>query len=403
MKSLMGCLGMVAKLCAVVLALVLVLALPLSLGAHDLGRVLSSPATIADLVVAKVVDSGVLRRLVSQRMLSGELFGQEGDQGSDFRQAMSYLEPAEVDAIVEILLPPNWAGDQITASLESLNAWLDNDQAMPDLMIDVRPLRDGLLSGGAERLVEIIVDSWPACSVDQVNQMNEAAARTGEAPVLYCEPPEPYRSSLTRIATDGLTEQIRGMPARVALAGDTGLGAVADPAQVMAFKETIRMARMLAEWGWILPLSLLGVIMALVVRSWRGLARWWGIPLLAGGLLSFLLLLVGGGLARQALVTVLATGETPEALGRLLQLVGGGLLDEVGRRLFWHSLLLTLGAAVLIASGFLFGRKKPAPLAVPAPAASNAAAASPTPRPPEPPPTSPADRGDAEKPSGMFG
>ena len=124
---------------------------------------------------------------------------------------------------------------------------------------------------------------------------------------------------------------------------------------------------------------------------------------MAGGLLSFLLLLVGGGLARQALGTVLATGETPGAVGRLLQLVGGGLLDEVGRRLFWHSLLLTLGAAVLIASGFFFGRKKPAPVAVPAPAASNAAAASPTPRPPEPPPTSPADRGDGEKPSGMFG
>lgn len=252
-------------------------------------------------------------------------------------------------------------------------------------------------------MVEIIVDSWPACSVDQVNQMNEAAASTGEAPVLYCEPPEPYRSFLTRIATDGLTEQIRGMPARVALGGDAGLGASADPAQVMAFKENIRMARMLAEWGWILPLSLLGVIMALVVRSWRGLAWWWGIPLLAGGLLSFLLLLVGGALARQALVPVLATGEMPDALGRLLQLVGGGLLNEVGRRLFWHSLLLTLGAAVLIASSFLFGRMKPARVAIPGPAASNAAAVPPRPRPPEPLPTSPADRGDGEKPSGMFG
>jgi hypothetical protein len=406
MKGVMGCLGVTARICAVAFALVLALSLPFSLGAHDLGQVLFTPATLSDLIVTRVVDSGLLRRLVRERMLSGELFGQGADQGFDFRQAVSHLDPAEVDAVLEILLPPSWVGDQITTAFGSAYAWLDNDQVLPNLVIDIRPLKEGLLTGGAGRLVEIIVDSWPACTVDQANQMDQAMATTGEAPILYCEPPEPYRSGLTQVATANIVGLVGGMPDRIPLARELAPGAGADPAQVMAFKERIRMARALAQWGWILPLSLLGVIMALVVRSWRSLSRWWGVPVLAGGLLSFLLLLVGGSLARQALATIVPSGQIPEAAGSLVQLVGGGLLNEIARRLFWQSLLLTLGAVVLFASGFLIGRRKPAPEVPPAPTVSITGVGpspSSTPRPLEPTPGSPSDRRGGDKPSGMFG
>lgn len=408
MGRLTGCLGLLAKITAIALAVVLILSLPLSLGLHDLGRVLASPSTVANLVVAKVVDSGMLREVVREWIRSGELFAQQGTEGLDMAQALSNLEPAEVDTIAEILLPPNWAGDQITSGLERLYAWVDNDQITPSLVIDLRPLKGSLLTGGAERLVETIVDSWPTCSLDQVNQMNATAASTGEAPLLYCEPPEPFRSVLTLTASDAIFEMVRQMPDELPLPGQSGANPTADPAGIMAFKEQIRMVRVLAQWGWILPLSLLGLIMALVIRSWRSLSRWWGIPLLLGGLLSFLLLIVGIAVARRGLATALATGSMPGTAGRLIQLVGSGLVSEVSRRLFWHSLVLTFGAGLVLALGLFVGRKKPSPTglvvpAFPAPAALQPPGEPPPARAAEPPRTTPAASGDDKKPSGMFG
>jgi hypothetical protein len=129
-----------------------------------------------------------------------------------------------------------------------------------------------------------------------------------------------------------------------------------DTGNLMQVKEQVRLVRFVARWGILVSLSLLGVIMALSVRSWRGLARWWGIPLLLGGLIAFLPVLMGGaflrllmaqmtaGLAAMPALTELARAMT-EALGAAVlrpqarQAVGAGglglllcVLSFVGRR-----------------------------------------------------------------------
>jgi hypothetical protein len=354
-----GCVGLVATLLALALALVVVLTLPLTVLAHDIGQVVFSPGELADLVVGRIVDSGWLKGIVRDRILFGELLPPDPGGGFNLGEALRYLEPTEVDRILDILLPPEWAGDQVSGILESLSAWLENAQPTPALSLDLQPLKDRLISGGAAQLVEAIVDSWPACTTEQVNQMIAAGVGGSETPLFFCEPPEPHRSLLTTGATQTLVQQARALPSRLALgsAGTSQATPGMSLEQILAFKERIRLARALSGWGWILPLSLLGLIMALVVRSWRHLAKWWGTPLFVGGLLTLLILITFGGLANRYLLPALALSTMPAVLSSMLTGVMEGLVAAVVRRLLLHGMVITLAGALLL----LVSRGKAAP------------------------------------------
>ena len=407
MSRLGGCAGALGRIVAVLLAAGLALLLPLAVMGFNAGRVLFSPEEVAGVITERGLDSGALRRLVSERLLSPEAAG--GAPEFSLARAMSYLEPDEVDRVLDLLIPPEWARSQVSGILTGLYEWMDNEQLSPSLQLDVRPIQQGLLSGGAARLVETILDSWPACTVEQLDELGLAASVGGEVPIQYCEPPEPHRTQISELATEGLIEAARAMPPQIDLGGPDPAQPSANPATVMAVKEQMRLWRALTSWGWLLPLSFLGLIMALVVRSLRGLARWWGIPLLIGGLLSLLAALIGSGLAEGMISQVFAEAALPEALTRLLQSILDGLRDRILGRVFVHSLLLILGAGFLLFLGFLLGRRQrvaapgPMPPAPPQPARAPGAPPAATPAATVPTRAEPKPLPDSEKPTGMFG
>jgi hypothetical protein len=277
---------------------------------------------------------------------------------------------------------------------------MDNDLPAPAVPMDLRPIQQSLVSGGAARVVETILDSWPACTVQQLDELSRSAL-AGQLPMQYCEPSEPYRSAIGVLATQALIEQARALPPKIDLLARDPSQPTDDLASVMALKEQLRTLRALTRWGWLLPFSLLGVIMALVVRSLRGLARWWGLPLLGGGLLSFLGVFVASALAERLTAQALQ-GVSPDELVRLLGSILDGLRDQILGRMLVHSLLIILGAGLLLGLGLVLARRAarlPAPIP-PAPAlASTQTATQPM------PPTLEAHQppSDRETPTGMFG
>ena len=62
----------------------------------------------------------------------------------------------------------------------------------------------------------------------------------------------------------------------------------------------MRTLRAFSRAGWLLPLSMLGLIVAVAVRSWPQLLRWWGGSTLAAGVGTFLMLAVVEGTVEQA-------------------------------------------------------------------------------------------------------
>jgi hypothetical protein len=407
MSAKPGCLGTLARLIAVALALIFVFTLPVTLLARNTANVLFSPEVVARIVSARLLDTGALRQAAVEAMLSAQTSTPGAGTGMDLQQALALLTPRDRDTIVNMLLPDGWVREQIGSITEGLYAWLDNSEPLPAVSVDMQSIKDRLLGGGAGRMAEIVVSSWPTCSVEQLGALAEAPGVPGSESFPFCQPPEPYRSSMIREATSKLTEVAANIPASMPIAfGEPPR----DPSQVLAIKQQIRMLRFFARWGVFVPLSLLGLIMALVIRSWRGLARWWGVPFLVGGALSLAPLLAGPALNRQLLQGVAAMGGVPPAVAEMLRGVGSGLIDAVLRPQGWQaSLIGGLGLALVLASLFL-GQKAPLqpPLASPPSSAPSQPALSPpstsAPPPVAPHPGAPPKAKDKkDTPSGMFG
>lgn len=354
MSRTSGCLGSIGRAVALLLSVLLTIALPVSLAAQAVSRLVFSPQRMTDLIVSRVVENDQLRRQLVAQLFSRRGSPVDNAEGLDMAQAASHLEPAQLDAIADALFPPGWLAEQIPSVLNQLYAWADNDELIPDLTLDLRPVSAWLRSGGVHELIEIIIESWPACSLQQVEQMLVDAVRKGRVVVQYCEPPEPYRTALTEFAAATLLTRVEAWPSQLRL---SGVAASTDAEELEAAKEQIRLVRAYLTYGWVLPLSLLGLIMALAVRSYQELTRWWGIPLLAGGLLGFGLLPFGGAALEQA-VARFAESQPSDVLAQLVTGLAGGLISEARRQLSWQLLLLTVGAVGLLVSGAVLGRRR---------------------------------------------
>jgi hypothetical protein len=283
----------------------------------------------------------------------------------------------------------------VSGALEGLYSWVDNDQLRPAMVLDLRPIQRHLAGGGASQLVEIILASWPECAPEQLDEL-ALAAISDAVPMQYCEPPEPFRSVLAEFATQAVVLMVSDLPAEAdLLAGDPDL-ASRGADELMALKEQLRLLRAFSRWGWLLPLSLLGLIMALAVRSVRGLTRWWGIPLLLGGALSFLAAVAASGSVGALLARAVGEPALPDAFLQVVEGVGEGLAERALGRMSVQSVMLAGGALILLVVGLFLGRNRaPRPIeAAPSPASAV---------PVVPGPIEAGPAGEKESPTGMFG
>jgi hypothetical protein len=391
MVDLRGCLATLARFLAGVLALIFVLTVPLSVVAFDLGRIAFSPERMGALLDQSLDQAGGFRRLAMEAITGGL----ESEAGSDdggalsLKGALSFLTPQERDYLAERLLPPDWVREQLQAGLDDIYAWVDNDLARPNIDVDLRPVKETLRQGGADELIEVVVDSWPPCTVDQVEVM--AAQIFGLAEGFpFCEPPEPLRTGLVGMAGEAIKLGLYALPDQLSVSGGRA-NEKADP-QILKAKEDLRLARALARWSWLLLPALLGLIMALAVRSWRGMAWWWGLPMILGGLLTGVAA-IGVRLGARAVVGGMAFGPgLPPIMADVLHSVSEGWVMSAQRAIGIHAGIILLAGGGLFTFGLWRGRRAQRA----APQLPAAKASTPTfPSEPEPP--------EGETPTGMFG
>jgi len=394
MVDLRGCLASGARFLAGLLALLFVLTVPVSVVAFDLGRVVFSPERMGALLGQSFEQAGGFRRLAMEAITGGvEGEAGSGDGGAlSLEGALSFLTLQERDYLAERLLPADWVREQLRAGLDDLYAWVDNDLARPNVDVDLRPVKETLRQGGADELIEVVVDSWPPCTVDQVDVM--AAQIFGLAEGFpFCEPPEPLRTGLVGIAGEAIKLGLYALPDQLSVSGGRA-DEKADP-ETLKFKEDLRLTRALARWSWLLLPALLGLIMAVAIRTWRGMAWWWGLPVILGGLLT-LVATVGVRLGARAVIGSMVLGPgIPPIMAEVLQSVAGGWFTAALRAVGIHAGIILLTGGGLFALGLWRGRRaqRAAPPASPPPAPGATTLVFPSE--PEPP--------EGETPTGMFG
>ena len=342
----------IGRAIALVLGLTFVVSLPPTLLALAWGRVLFSPEQMTDILTAELVDSGALQRAAVEAFLT-----RSGPEGSSSPEtgSLDFLDRQELDRLVETLFPPEWAHDQMSANVEILYAWIDSDLAQPAFRLDIQPLKDSLQAGGAQELVTVIVDSWPVCSPEQAQQLEREGFVAGELPSVTCEPPEPLRTRLINSATELVLDRSSSLPSNRPISGVAQTGG--DQSGSNQLKRGLRFLRELSDVGWMLPTSLLGLIVALAVRSWPALLGWWGAPLGGAGVSSFITLVISRGIIDQARASESLRSVSGGFFEPVLQNVIGQLLDRVGGRMFGMAVLLAVVGLALLLAGTWLGRR----------------------------------------------
>jgi hypothetical protein len=328
----------------------------------------------------------------------------------NFNQAFADLDRADREQIISILVPENWLEEQIRNAVEGLLDWIDEDQAQLAIRLEIEPLKTSLIRGGSEDVLEIIIDSWTPCNLQQMEMMSTAAEEEGEVPVVYCEPPEPFRTNLLEYANGELLLQIEQLPSVVDMGDDDPGGD--DFENQLQVKQSLRNLRALSQTMWFLAVGMLGMIMALAIRSWKELSRWWGIPIMIGGLIT-LLVAIGLNL-REGSVLLNQVPELQNAEGPVREMVVlliRGLMDTVVSTVQLHSVLIGLLGLAIFLGGWLLGRNQQGPTSVSTDIASHPratydpyGAAGQSSNPIDEPRNERTQEGDqGERPSGIFG
>jgi len=347
-----GCLHVAAKITAGLLAMAFVITLPLSLVAFNIGRIAFSPERMTAVLNDTIAETGGLRQLVLDSLTSASA-PSPGEGNLDLSRALSFLTPQDRAVLGEELTPPGWAKEQMGVVVAGVYDWIDNDRARPELVVDIAPLKAALLSGGANDLVEIVVDSWPPCTVAEMAEMG-LGALLGEQKLVLCEPPEPLRSGLVGILNVSIAASLRALPDQMSLS-QPGVSRPASP-ELMKTKQRIRTVRALTAWSWLLSPALLGLVMAFAIRTWRGLALWWGVPLMLGALLTLGTIVGVRLVVDEGFRSALMNADLPGWAGAMIQTLVAAMMTVVFREVAVQAgILLAAGMAVLI-GGLILAR-----------------------------------------------
>lgn len=341
-----------AGLITALLATLISLTLPLSAMAAIASGVIFDDEVVSSRLAHNIVESQDVRQLIAAQILQVQA-GQDDQSPFSFASALAYLEPGDREAITRILFPDGWMLAQLELNIARGYAWLETDQARPDLWLDLVPVKQRLSSGGSLQIAEIVVSSWPICTENQLTDMgaDPLAILGGSNPT--CQPPAPLRSHLVEYLVEGLQSEARLLPDRMPIAD---LGPPSSGGSAGELKQGLNRVRTLAATAWLVPASLLGVILALKVRSAADLLQWWGLPLLGSGLVGILVTAVLGFALPDWLRPLAVTWQGNPLASPLVATLRELLERALGASLIAMLMLSGVGALMLLVGGWLTRR-----------------------------------------------
>lgn len=333
---------------AVILAAGFVVLAPLTVLARSTAAVVFSPDVMASVLIQQFSLAEDVRRPLFEALMGSP---PEQDQALDLSQALGYLTPEEQDQVLNSLIPPRWAQEQVEGAVRQMYAWLDNQDPHPTIALDMRPIKIHLLDSAVQAAVARVIDSWPDCTPEKLAAF-AGGLLTGTPEMLYCSLPGALGDLLAGFLTTGLTQSVQALPPEIVLTPGS-----ARPAEMLKLKQDLLAFRALMRWSWLVPAAFLLLILGLVVRSVPSWGRWWGWPLLGAGILSLASPLAGGWIWRGWLQRASAEAGVQMAL-ELVDGVLDGLAAEIAARQLAAGVFLALTGIAMLAMAWFVRRRR---------------------------------------------
>ena len=213
-------------------------------------------------------------------MLLGAIWPDEDSLGT-------VLPTAELRPLITAWIPPHWLQTQTEAFIDAVFVWLEDDSPYPRISVDVRPIKLGLTSESASDLAMLVFERLPECTAEEWLALGGSALFGTEISIL-CRPPDIGGVDLgNQIVNAVLVDVAQALPDELDVSPFALM--FSDPVvqrAAMRIKTAVRWTRILAWWGFALPVVLLFATMVFGVRSLADWGRWWGFPVLIGSLLA---------------------------------------------------------------------------------------------------------------------
>ncbi|NDJ76408.1 MAG: hypothetical protein GYB65_09125 [Chloroflexi bacterium] len=366
----MRCLG---KLAGFGLAAVFVLLFPCSMWTFNTQYIALSKATYTDLFT----DEGFYQDLIPvvvPALVEDVVEDEELPPGEiSLVQAIESVEYDEWEVIARDVVPASWVKAEVETNLDNFFSWLDGEENELVLVFHTAEVRERLAHDSARDPMEDpvfrLMNIMPSCTSSQEQQYEayvDDPTRTTVFP--YCLPADPelqgdlgnrLNDARDRVVTElpdelDIIEEMENQTRKFAESeGEEIPEDTFSQAELSQFRSSVRLWRRLLVLVFLIPASLLSMVVIVTVRSSKMFFRWMGWPLVIGSLFTLIPLMFLPFIFHD--IRVESRGEVEEGFaagGQLVgEILGNGMMRLVISEFTWPVLI---ECAILIAIGFGF-------------------------------------------------
>lgn len=231
---------------------------------------------------------------------------------------LNSLSAENWETVLGALLPPEMLRALTEDALTSIFAYLDGEADSATLsMVEFKAHVSG--PAGTQAIMEMM-RAQPPCTLEQIGEMT-LSGLSGETKLIFCNPSDEILVVMQPLIQSGLQTAAAGIP-------DTATLIRPDAQNLDDPLRALRALRAILRFSPLIPLGFLFFITLIAVRDARSWLRWWGIPILLGGLLGFAIASVVGPLADWAF-TNYAAPRLPPILPESMREFARGLVSSV--------------------------------------------------------------------------
>lgn len=290
---------------------------------------------------------------------NSESGGEPGDSSGPGGEPMGFLKnlsPADWERLIGTLLPANELQAMTEQGLDQVIAYLVGD--VDSAKISVVGLRERLAGQAGRDLVHMLLAAQPTCTAEQKVEV-AAAISDDEGSLLRCRPQDDQVGPVTAALQGQLQDLVAGMPDEAVIIKPRSPSAPTRGEGGPFGNDPLAAIRIFHQGVWfslLLPFGLLVLVAIFGARSRRSWLRWWGLPLLAAGLVTLVLGIAAVPALGWAWVEHVVPRIPPMFSSSLTDLTHALAVSVVGQWARW--VMLLSGVVSLLGLGALVGARR---------------------------------------------
>ncbi len=347
------------KFLAVIIMVFVIIFLPLSLFARNVGEVMFSKNVVSDLIEENLFDADILAKLAQDLITSNPLTASIADDSSAVSEfvngALQNLNLDQWSELITAITPPDLMSDTFNSIFDEFYIWMDNDEPVPNIVIDLKPWKSNTIQNSST-VLGLVLNVLPACTSAQISTyaINSAVnffggTETNSIPL--CKPKEPYYSLLVDKGTLAIPSIAEKLPDQVDLADQLGTAQF----NLVILKQTLKSARFLLQWSWVIVLILFLVAIPMGARSISQSFKWAGWPLFISGGFLFALVLSLDFISTRlvSFISKLFFADIPETIGGFLESILGIMMKFFALPLKNQGLIVFVVGVLSLMTGYI--------------------------------------------------